>query len=638
MKKYIQENFLAVSLAVIVFLIYLVHAFMLDGSYGGGDGIRHYLVARWSWKHPDLLLYHWGKPFFTLITSVFSQFGLIGIKIFNAIAGALTAYLCYRIALKLNYSQKLAAIVFASFAPVYMLCINSGLTEPLFAFFLVLSIYLFLSEKYITGTILLSFLPFVRSEGNMMFPLFFLVLIFRGKWFLTPLLAFGTVAYSIIGYFHYKDIFWIKTKNPYTGSNYDIYGQGELLHFVKEYDLIFGLPLTIFILAGLVWMIFRFLKKPTDIISKENLLFEEILLVYGTGLVYFVAHSVFWWKGLFGSLGLERSIAGVIPSAALIGMRGLQLFLSPVNRNKILQNILVFGIIIWIAVYPFYKKYAPLKLNEEEQLVKKAAEWYNKSEYRNEKIYYLYPYFMHKLDLDAFDGNRVGELWGLYPAIKEWGIDVVPLNTVILWDAHFGANEAYIPLDTILSDPNFKLIETFKPEQPFTTLGGYNFEIYAFLRVKPSTLIKGDELTFDFEDNKGLGNEHLISQGKASSGVRSVHVKPSDEFGVTWDKQLTDLQDFKNLARVTCEFNLYSDKPVNDLLAVMTVDEGGKSVQWEGSPLNYTEIGKWQKISIVLVLNPQYLSAANRIKIYPWNRGKNDFFIDDLKIELQNRQ
>ena len=176
-KKDSHQNKVALLLTLAIFIFYCWHALYLDGSYGGGDGIRHYLVSKWSWLHPDLLLYHWGKPFFTLVTSVFSQFGLIGIKLFNAAIGAISSFLCYKISRRLGSSHPLATLVLASFSPVYVLCINSGLTEPMFAFMLIWVTYLFLEEKYLLSTVLLSFLPFVRSEGNLMFPLFALALI-----------------------------------------------------------------------------------------------------------------------------------------------------------------------------------------------------------------------------------------------------------------------------------------------------------------------------------------------------------------------------------------------------------------------------------------------------------------------------
>ncbi len=633
-----NEKQIALTLTLGVFVVYLIHALVVDGSYGGGDGIRHYLVSRWSWVHAEQFLYHWGKPFFTLITSPFSQFGLIGIKIFNALAGALTALLCYMIARKTEILNPVAAVILASFAPIYMLCINSGLTEPLFAFILMWCIYLYLNKSFIVGTILLSFLPFVRSEGNLMFPLFALVLIYRKQWKLIPLLAFGTVVYSIVGYFHYDDIFWIKTKNPYTGSNYGIYGQGELLHYVNAYKIILGLPLTILFVAGVIWMIWRFIKKPSSIITSDDKQFEEFILVYGSFFIYFIAHSIFWWKGLFGSLGLERSMAGVIPSAALVGMRGLQLLLMPLKQKELLRNAFITAFGLWIIAFPFYTKYLPMNLDKEELLVKEAGLWFNSSEYKDEKVYYLFPYFMHILNLDAFDGNRVGELWGLYPAIEEWGIDVVPLNTVILWDAHFGANEAYIPLEKIMGDPNFKLIKSFRPEQPFQTLGGYDFEIYAFLRVKARTFVQSGEFNFDLEQDAGLGNAHTISQEKAHSGNKSSHMKPEDSFGILFEKPVTDFNEFKNLEKIIYSFKIYTDQPVNDLKAVFSIDDDLGSLQWSGKDLEGLETGKWNDFKVEFIINKNVLSDKGVIKLYTWNNGRNNYFIDDIKVVLMKSE
>lgn len=637
-KKDSHQNKVALLLTLAIFIFYCWHALYLDGSYGGGDGIRHYLVSKWSWLHPDLLLYHWGKPFFTLVTSVFSQFGLIGIKLFNAAIGAISSFLCYKISRRLGSSHPLATLVLASFSPVYVLCINSGLTEPMFVFMLIWVTYLFLEEKYLLSTVLLSFLPFVRSEGNLMFPLFALALILCKKWKLIPFLAFGTVAYSIIGYFHYHDIFWIQTKNPYNGSNFDIYGKGELFHFVKAYKLILGLPLTILFIAGAIYMIVRIFRSKFEF-AHNRILAVEILLIYGPFFTYFIAHSIFWWKGLFGSLGLERSIAGVLPLAGIIGGRGLEWILKPIGFNKLIQKSIVYLILLWLVIYPFYTKYLPFELNEEEKLVKQAAEWYSGSEYKNEKVFYLYPYFMHKLNLDAFDGNRVGELWGLYPAIKEWGVDVVPLNTIILWDAHFGANEAYIPLDTMLMDPNFQLVKSFKPEVPFTTLGGYNFEIHAFKRIKARELIKSSEFEFDFEKPTGmLTNLHLVNEGTAYSANHAVHMKKADEFGVTFDHALENFVNFNKIAKVDISFMVFSNEPLKDLLTVLTIDESGKSVQWNGTQVEYSEVGKWKEVKLTFTLNPASLTGANRLKIYNWNRGGNEVYFDNFKIQMLTKE
>ena len=64
---------LALSFITVVY-IYITS----DAPYDTGDGITHYLIARYSWDHPHQYLNMWGKPFFTLITSPVAQFRLKG--------------------------------------------------------------------------------------------------------------------------------------------------------------------------------------------------------------------------------------------------------------------------------------------------------------------------------------------------------------------------------------------------------------------------------------------------------------------------------------------------------------------------------------------------------------------------------
>jgi hypothetical protein len=136
-----------------------------------------------------------------------------------------------------------------------------------------------------------------------------------------------------------------------------------------------------------------------------------------------------------------------------------------------------------IIIVPFTKNTFPPRLDREQELLKETADWLKTTDYLENKVYYLYPYLGLLLDVDVFDGEKVGELWGLYPAIDAWGIDAIPDNTIVIWDGHFGPNECRIPLDTIMNDTNFKLLKAFKPREPFKTLGDYDYEVYVFQKV-----------------------------------------------------------------------------------------------------------------------------------------------------------
>ena len=200
------------------------------------------------------------------------------------------------------------------------------------------------------------FLPFVRSEGYLIFPLFLAVLIYRKKWKSFPILAFGTAFYTIVGSFHYNDLFWLIHQNPYKGLNYNIYGQGEFLHFINEYDLILGASIGLLFLLGLLSAVFLFVQKRKNIYTENDINafnFEEHFLIYGSFLAYFFAHTIFWWKGMGSSLGLIRVMAAVIPCSALICLRGFSLIMLPVFVKKNLLSgllLLPFPAILFSAV------------------------------------------------------------------------------------------------------------------------------------------------------------------------------------------------------------------------------------------------------------------------------------------------
>src|SRR5690606_8472388 len=130
-----QNAFDKILFSILLVLSFFIVVFIYvkaDSAYDTGDGIVHYQIARYSWKYPLLFLDWWGKPFFTLISSPFAQFGIKGIYIFQALNAAIISILLFKIAsiLKLKYLWTIPVFVF--FAPVYFAVMNSGLVEIFF--------------------------------------------------------------------------------------------------------------------------------------------------------------------------------------------------------------------------------------------------------------------------------------------------------------------------------------------------------------------------------------------------------------------------------------------------------------------------------------------------------------------------
>ena len=137
-----------------------------------GDSIIHYLFSASAFQYPSHFFNHWAKPVFVLLSAPFAQFGFRGIVVFNIICASLTALFTFYTARNLNnkYPILVFAIIFS--CPLYFKLIFSGLTEYLFALFLIIGIYLYQKKKYIPSLIFISFLPLIRSEGLLIFGVF----------------------------------------------------------------------------------------------------------------------------------------------------------------------------------------------------------------------------------------------------------------------------------------------------------------------------------------------------------------------------------------------------------------------------------------------------------------------------------
>lgn len=624
MITYFNEKRFVFFLLLSFFLFFLTLTFFAETTFDVGDGIRHYLISRYSWNHPGMFLDSWGKPFFTIVSSPFSQFGLYGTTVFNIICGIASAYITYTIAKKLNYKNAWLTIPFLLFAPIYLPTMNSGLTEPFFGLVLILSIFLMLEKKYYSTAILISFLPFVRTEGFLFLPLFFIVLIYYRSFVPALLLSFGTVLYSIIGALYFGDFFWIKTQNPYNGANRDAYGSGELSSFADRYEFIWGEVLTTLLVLGILLIIIQVFFKRKDTSEKKFLsLFinVETTLILGCFVVFFAAHSIMWWKGLANSMGLVRVFASVMPCSTLICLKGFNL-LTPdlVFRNKIIKVSLIAVLLFFILFKPFKSEYFPFKLSQEQVLVKEAADWMKAEGYDKQKLYYLYPYLPLLLDVDAFDFNKAADLWGLYPRMKKEGVATIPDGTIVFWDAHFGPNECAIPLDTIMNDPNFDLLKTFYPKERFTTLGGFPFTISIFeKRNKPKLPEEKllDELaSLKFE----LPNEMDV-------------LNKDTEYGKMLEKPVSAFPSQTSQLIFNAAY-LSEDVNSKDAVVVLAIDsKESKNLFWAGNPFSfYTDSAGTKNIVVNFFVSLNSFQSTDIIKVFIWNKNKQEFIVKENKI------
>jgi hypothetical protein len=171
---------------------------------------------------------------------------------------------------------------------------------------------------------------------------------------------------------------------------------------------------------------------------------------------------------------------------------------------------------------------------------------------------------------------------------------------------------------------------------------------YLFLRNEPGqstnntvvTIIKKDSIFdvsllnefFDFENS----DDEFVSTEVFSSGKKSCQLSPAIEYGISITKIMKDIPSFQNLKNITVSFNSLLKKDDPDALYVLSIDDGsGKNIHWDGLPIVFKSKNEWSTSSVNFEIAPEFLNETNKISVYPWNRNKKDFFIDDVTFDYK---
>ena len=440
-----------------VLLVYGVIAALsiiyFDGTGDAGDSVTHYLFARYAPSHPVLYFDHWAKPVFVLLASPFAQFGFVGVKVFNVLVTFFTIIFTYRIAEALKLKNGLLIPVFMLFSPLYYILTFSGLTEPLFALFTVAGIFLCLHHRYLAAALVVSFLPYVRSEGLIILGVFGLYFLVKQNWRVIPALIFGSVAYGIAGYFVYHDFLWVFTKIPYAKLS-SVYGRGPLLHFVEQLINVTGVPL-----YALFWL--GFISLTVKSIKGKAVAEQSILILVGF-TTFFVAHSLFWYLGIFNSMGLKRVLLGIMPMIAIIVLCGFNVIVEEfLNYTPRVKKLLYVFILLYVFVFPFtanpsaihWKK--DMMLCEEQHLAEKVADFIGKQNNRMYPLVYSHYYLSVTMNLDHFDVLKRID-------VSRGSISNMKPGELLIWDNRFADSESGINKKELDEDPTLKNIFSCK--------------------------------------------------------------------------------------------------------------------------------------------------------------------------------
>lgn len=435
----------------VVWLVY----FMLNNEIptDPGDGIMHFFIAQGSWYQPELFLHHWGKPFFILVSSPFAQFGFNGMVVFNILIFTSTVLIAYRILSKLGVSVWLQLLF-----PLVKLVAHDisetllgGMTEPLFNLALMLALLLLLEKKFMWFAIVLSLMPFMRSEGQLPLVLGFLLLLYNKSYKHIPFLATGFIVYALVGLIVYHDFWWYFTRSAYNMAN-GIYGKGPWNHYLISYKNYLGNPGLYIVLLGIPSMIILAIKK-----RWKDLQLEWWFFAYGIVVGVIVLHSYFLATGQNGALGLTRIATQGIPIFVLLHLYYL-------SRFKLFNHVgftAVFAIFAGIMITTLVQtKIYPKQADALERQLIAAADFMKQQKLGNNKVYYHYPLFSFRYGENPFQPDRKLIHYSFADFDKSMRTVLKP-GDFIVRDSHFGPMEANVQLKDVQNHPELVIVKEF---------------------------------------------------------------------------------------------------------------------------------------------------------------------------------
>jgi hypothetical protein len=423
-----------------------------DGTAGNGDSLCHYLIARGAAKNHALFFDHWGKPLFTLLSFPFAQLGFTAVKCYNVLAMSIACAAAYHTAYITGIKRAWLTVLFFFFASEVIEVTPSAFTEPTFALVLAVAILLISSNRLKAGLIVLSFLPFARTEGLFILPLAAVFLYDANRISLWPWLLTGHVVISLMGYPYHDSILWVFTENPYARTEL-LEGERHWHYFpVRMYYLI-G-PISCFVLiAGILHTIYKYLKS-----KKTVQLRLSFWLICGSFLVVFTAHSIFWTFGMFGSIGLTRVIMGTMPCIAILCAAGFNVVIYPLYKLQSNATEYVTIGLLFLALFYFTFLNTPtaadlksdFTLNEGQQFMAHQLSPYIKQKYTDNVFYFSDPALSHFLNQNLYDSTA----FQLFYKKPDYRLNA---NEVVIWDEYWSFNLHSMSLDTLLSKPYLKL-------------------------------------------------------------------------------------------------------------------------------------------------------------------------------------
>ena len=179
-------------------------------------------------------------------------------------------------------------------------------------------------------------------------------------------------------------------------------------------------------------------------------------------LVFFIAHSLFWYLGIFNSMGLKRVLIGVMPAIAIIALQGYNWISEMTMKSPvILKRSILSLIIIFVLVFPFIPNPAAIHpqrdlcLSQNQKVATGMVKLINDSLKIHGRYLYAAPSLGALLQIDPFDSTQ-------FMALTTENINNLRKGDLIIWDDWFAVVENQIIRNMLDNNIKLRSLKVFK--------------------------------------------------------------------------------------------------------------------------------------------------------------------------------
>ncbi len=591
-------------------------AVTMPGTCDEGDSVHHYLSARYAFRHPELFFNHWAKPIHVLIMAPFAQMGMVGIKLANIALMCLAMWCVIGVAALMGARHPWLAGLLMGTMPELVHVTLSGLTEPLFAAVIALSVYWIFHRRYVWAAVLLSFLPFIRSEGLLIMGVAFLYFGVMRQWASIWLLLVGHVVYGLAGWPYYGSPFWVLGGVPY-GKQANAYGRGSWLHFFREAPHYWGWAISLLVLWGYIMGFNRVYDWFAGVKARYN---SEYLLLFGLFTVYFGGHVVFWGFGIFSSFGLTRVMTGIGCIGALLAVGPADSLLDQISRKigsaAATAAMLCILVVDMLCAPSFVQRFQLSPFQQSHAAVRQTFERIRAPD--SCMVYADAVNLGMALDIDWFGPGRAYT----YQMPKTGAFD---RPTLVVWDYWYSVMEAGTTLDQLLEDPRLRLVDVQRAVGQFP-------EPVTVLFVDTAQHLDTDWIYYQGFEQEKAGRD----PERAATGRYAFALGGDTPYGPLVELIPGQLSG-RDTIWISCDVFLPDTAFWEARYVVESQDPVDRRVQvWKSYAFNrqLRDAGRWQRFELALPVGDD-LMPNSLVRIYPWNPAGQAVWIDNIELKCR---